>query len=87
MTEKILRVLGIYPGCVEHGGVGVAKLVQCACQANGLPVAVYHLLQGFLFREAVWEEYTSLHSNKVFKGMVNQRKAELAKSYIKVEAR
>lgn len=27
--------------------------------------------------KAVWEEYTSLHSNKVFKGMVNQRKAEL----------
>ena len=26
---------------------------------------------------AVWEEYTSLHSNKVFKGLVNQRKAEL----------
>ena len=27
--------------------------------------------------KAVWEEYTCLHSNKVFKGMVNQRKAEL----------
>ena len=27
--------------------------------------------------KAVWEEYTSLHSNKVFKGLVNQRKAEL----------
>lgn len=27
--------------------------------------------------EAIWWEYTSLHSNKVFKGLVNKRKAEL----------
>ena len=27
--------------------------------------------------KAVWEEYTSLHSNKVFKNLVNQRKTEL----------